>query len=84
MRRRSAVAVTESSHGEVHVVLSPARSVDTHVVRYPSTPHEDRKTPPVHLRIKHPTPTGNGTRRRHVCPTWWSPASPAVSPPYTS
>ena len=33
MRHRSSVAVVESDQGELHLVLSPARSIDTHVVR---------------------------------------------------
>ena len=37
MRHRSSVAVVESDRGELHLVLSPARSIDTHVVRCVST-----------------------------------------------
>ena len=33
MRHRSSVAAVESDRGELHLVLSPARSVDTHVIR---------------------------------------------------
>ena len=33
MRHRSSVAVVESDQGDLHLVLSPARSIDTHVVR---------------------------------------------------
>lgn len=33
MRHRSSVAVVESDKAELHLVLSPARSIDTHVVR---------------------------------------------------
>jgi hypothetical protein len=33
MRHRSSVAVVESDRGDVHLVLSPARSIDTHVIR---------------------------------------------------
>lgn len=34
MRHRSSVAAVESDRGELHLVLSPARSIDTHVIRY--------------------------------------------------
>ena len=37
MRHRSSVAVVESDKAELHLVLSPARSIDTHVVRYVPT-----------------------------------------------
>mmetsp|Transcript_35677 Transcript_35677/g.87790 ORF Transcript_35677/g.87790 Transcript_35677/m.87790 type:complete len:361 (-) Transcript_35677:185-1267(-) len=33
MRLRSAVAVVESDRGECHLVVSPVRSIDTHVIR---------------------------------------------------
>ena len=34
MRHRSSVAAVESDRGELHLVLSPARSIGTHVIRY--------------------------------------------------
>jgi hypothetical protein len=52
MRHRSSVAVVESDTAELHLVLSPARSIDTHVVRCvptssdPTRSRAPRKTSP--------------------------------------
>ena len=51
MRHRSSVAVVESDRGELHLVLSPARSIDTHVVRCVPPPPRPRVSPP-----RHPAP----------------------------
>lgn len=53
MRHRSSVAVVESDRGELHLVLSPARSMDTHVVR--CVPHSIVRSRPRPAKRRRPS-----------------------------
>lgn len=62
MRHRSSVAVVESDKAELHLVLSPARSIDTHVVRcVPTSSDPARSRAP-----RKDVPSNRGVRGRPV------------------
>ena len=61
------MAAVESDRGELHLVLSPARSIDTHVIRYVTI--SIRALPTKNLFPSNVTPRPPGlTHRRRLPP----------------